>query len=125
MAESYNNVFAAVNLLRGTAVNAKILHVVINAGLVGHEASHQLKYDPGGEFSNWQNKNSGSKNIAEYLLRPALLGGSKFLTESAEHCYKILAPHNFSRGKIFGRRLFNYFSLSSQKNGGQIFLDGV
>ena len=33
-AESHNNVFAAVNLLRGPAVNATILHVVINAGLV-------------------------------------------------------------------------------------------
>ena len=77
LAESYNNVFAAVNLLRGTAVNAKILHVVINAGLVGHKASHQVKYDPGRcarEFSNWQNKNSGRKNIWEYLLRPALFG---------------------------------------------------
>ena len=80
-AKSYNNVFAAVNLLRGAVVNAKILHVVINAGLVGHKASHQLKYDRRAECareffpaSNWQNKNSGSKNIAEYLLRPALLG---------------------------------------------------
>ena len=32
-AEAHNNVFAAVNLLRGLAVNATILHVVINAGL--------------------------------------------------------------------------------------------
>ena len=34
LAESYNNVFVAVNLLRGPAVNAKILHVVINGGAV-------------------------------------------------------------------------------------------
>ena len=34
LVESHNNVFAAVNLLRGLAVNATILHVVINAGLV-------------------------------------------------------------------------------------------
>ena len=34
LAESYNNVFVAVNLLRGSAVNAKILHVVINGGAV-------------------------------------------------------------------------------------------
>ena len=114
LAESYNNVFAAVNLLRGTAVNAKILHVVINAGLVGHEASHQLKYDPGGEFSNWQNKNS-----EKYLLRPALFWAANF-SHSEQNIATKFSAHNFSRAaKYLG---FNHFSLSSQKNVGHILI---
>ena len=117
-AESHNNVFAAVNLLRGPAVNATILHVVINAGLVWHKASHQLKYDP------WQQckrirphdlkekkRQSWAKNIAEYPSRPALWG--EFLTQSAEHCYNSLLMI-FHAAKYFRRRpLFNHFSLSS------------
>ena len=92
LAESYNNVFAAVNLLRGTAVNAKILHVVINAGLVGHKASHQLKYDPGGVHENFlagQIKIPGGK-IWQNISYVQLCSGTKFLTQSAQHCYKIL-----------------------------------
>ena len=92
MAESYNNVFAAVNLLRGPAVNAKILHVVINAGLVGHKASHQLKYDPGGVHENFlagQIKIPGGK-IWQNISYVQLCSGTKFLTQSAQHCYKIL-----------------------------------
>ena len=114
-AESHNNVFAAVNLLRGLAVNATILHVVINAGLVWHKASHQLKYDPWQQCKRIRphDLKEKSDNLERKILRNILhvqLCGGNF-SPSQQNIATILCSWFFTRQNIFAGVHFSTISL--------------